>query len=50
MVKLPQTYSNLSAKIYLLLVILPIVNEFGNLNLSSLLVANEFDIEKKKFR
>lgn len=48
MVKLPQTYSNLSAKIYLLLVILPVVNEFGNLNLSSLLVANEFDIEKKK--
>lgn len=48
MVKLPQTYSNLSAKIYLLLVILLVVNGFGNLNLSSLLVANEFDIEKKK--
>lgn len=47
MVKLPQTCSNLSAKIYLLLIILLVVNGFGNLNLSSLLVANEFDIEKK---
>lgn len=48
MVKLPQTCSNLSAKIYLLQVILLVVNGFGNLNYSSLLVANEFDIEKKK--